>query len=457
LLTGESLPVPKREGDALVAGSVNLGAPVLMQVQRVGMDTRYEAIVDLMRSALTQRPAAARLADRWATPFLIVVMTLAAGGALAWSFIDPARAVWVAVAVLIVTCPCALSLAVPSTLVAAARGLARRGVMLQRLDALEALAQARQVFFDKTGTLTEDRPQLVAIEPTPQGQLLGTEALHAAAAALAQHSTHPLSAVLHAAWQGRGDAAAGTSLADLSDVQEEPGQGLHAVDAQGRAWRLGRADWVGVTARDHAGAGAEETSGPTVWLARDGARLACFRFDEALRADALQAVQALQAQGLRVRLLSGDTPARARAMAARLGLDDAPGDATGGASPEDKLAAVSAAQAAGDKVVMVGDGLNDAPVLARADVSLAMGQGALVSRSQADAIIVSNRLTDLVAARRTAQRSVHIARQNMAWAASYNAVCIPLALAGWLPPWAAGLGMAASSVLVMFNALRAGR
>lgn len=444
LLTGESLPRAKDEGDEVVAGSVNLGAPVLMQVRRAGADTRFEAIVALMRSALTQRPAAAGLADRWATPFLIAVITLAFGGALAWSFIDPARAVWVAVAVLIVTCPCALSLAVPSTLVAATRGLARRGVMLQRLDALEPLAHARQVFLDKTGTLTEERPRLAAVEPTESGRAVDPAALHGMAAALAAQSSHPLSAALHAAWAASADAAIPAPL--LHDVREHPGRGLEGRDDQGARWCLGQAAWVGTTD------GAEDT-GPAVWLARDGVALAAFRFEEALREDAAAAVQALRAQGLRVRLLSGDAPARAQAMAARLGLDDA----VGGASPEDKLAAVAAAQAEGGPVVMVGDGVNDAPVLARADVSLAMGQGALVARSQADAVIVSNRLTDLVAARRTAQRSVHIARQNMAWAATYNAVCIPLALAGWLPPWAAGLGMALSSVLVMFNALRAGR
>jgi Cu2+-exporting ATPase len=257
-----------------------------------------------------------------------------------------------------------------------------------------------------------------------------------------------LSVALHAAWAAHGQAVG--ALPELAGVQERPGQGLQGLDARGARWRMGRADWV-------AGGPVPETLrdglGPVVWLGRDGQLLASLHFEESLREDAAEAVQALRAQGLRISLLSGDVPQRAQAMAQRLGLDEA----VGGASPEAKLAAVAAAQADGGPVVMVGDGVNDAPVLARADVSLAMGQGALVARSQADGVIVSNRLTDLVAARRTAQRSVRIARQNMAWAASYNAVCIPLALAGWLPPWAAGLGMALSSVLVMFNALRAAR
>jgi Cu2+-exporting ATPase len=459
LLSGESAPVPKGPGAELVAGSVNLGAAVLMRVQRVGADTRFEAIVSMMRSASSQRPASARLADRWAAPFLVVVLLLAGGAALAWSFIDPARAVWVAVSVLIVTCPCALSLAAPATLVAATRGLARRGVMVQRLDALETLARARHFFFDKTGTLTDERPQLLAVHATAAARSSGRSdaALLALAAGLAQWSAHPLSAALVRA----GLAAAGrATLPDWRQVLETAGQGVQGQDRDGVVWRLGAPDWVMQVADariDDAPEGTQHPdSGPDaarVWLARAGIPLAGFSFCEALREGAAEAVAALRADGVRVTLLSGDTPARAAALAQRLVLDGA----IGGATPEAKLAAVAAAQATGGPVAMVGDGVNDAPVLARADVSLAMGQGALVSRSQADAVISSNRLMDLVLARRRAQRAVAIVRQNLVWAAAYNALCIPLALAGWLPPWAAGLGMAASSLLVVANAARAAR
>ena len=445
LLSGESAPVDKAVGDEVVAGSVNLGAPALMRVVRVGGDTRVQAIVDMMRSALSQRPAAARVADRWAGPFLWTVLALAALAAAAWSVIEPARALSVAVAVLIVTCPCALSLASPAAMVAAARGLARRGVLLQRLDAIEVMATAQHFFFDKTGTLTEDRLQWRALQLTPAGRagLAGEAGALAAAAALAAWSSHPLSRALVEAGEAGAAGPADPAPLGLSAFTEAPGSGVQAVDGQGRTWRLGAAAWV-----DPATPAADDAQ---VWLGCDGCAWAAFSFDECLRPGAAQAVQALRADGVRVTLLTGDALPRAQALAARVGFDDVIAAAT----PEAKLAVVAAAQAAGRGVVMVGDGINDAPVLARADASLAMGQGALVARTQADAVITSNDLADLWRARRSARKALAIVRQNLVWAAAYNALAIPMALAGWLPPWAAGLGMALSSLAVVLNALRA--
>ena len=439
LLSGESTPVTKRCGEAVAAGSLNLGDPVLVRVQRVGADTRLEAIVSMMRSASTQRPQAVRLADRWAGPFLWAVLLLAGAAASVWSVIDPSRAVWVAVSVLIVTCPCALSLAAPATLVAAARGLARRGVLLQRLEALEVLASVRQVFFDKTGTLTHDRLVCSAVQLTDAGKAeLGTsDAARAVAAGLAAWSMHPLSQALAQSPTSNSGGGAWTGVA------EARGQGLRGTDPQGRAWKLGSRAWVD---------GQEQADAEgRVWLGCEGQAFASFEFEEALREDAAAAVRALREAGLRVTLLTGDRPERAQALASRIGFDGV----VAGATPEAKLAAVAQAQAAGARVAMVGDGINDAPVLMRADVSLAMGQGALVARSGADAVITSNRLVDLAGARRTALRSVAIVKQNLIWAAVYNGVAIPLALVGWLPPWAAGLGMASSSLLVVVNAMRA--
>jgi P-type Cu2+ transporter len=442
LLTGESRPVPKAALAPVVAGSVNVGAPVEMRVERAGADTRFEAIVTMMRDAMAQRPAMARLADRWASPFLLVVLLLAAGAGAVWSVIDPSRAIAVAVAVLIVTCPCALSLAAPATLVAAAGGLARRGVLFSRLDAIEVLARTRCWFFDKTGTLTEGRLQLRAVVPLACDVGGDAAALLATAASLAAWSRHPLSRTLvH-------DCTAPQAIA-WSAVEERPGFGLRAVDEAGVEWRLGSPAWVGLDAASV----SDSTTGAAAWLSRADVVVARFDVDEVLREGARDTIAALRADGGRVSLLSGDSARHGAALAGRLDFDTV----IAGASPAAKLAAVAEAQADGGPVAMVGDGVNDAPVLARADVSLAMGQGALVSRAQADAVIVSNRPLDIVRARDSARKAVRIVHQNLWWAALYNAVCIPLALLGYMPPWAAGLGMAASSLLVIANAARAAR
>ena len=438
LLRGESEPVRKVIGTAVVAGSINLGAPVLMQVQGVGTDTRYAAIVNLMREAATLRPASARWADRWAAPFLWAVLLLAAAAAAVWSVIDPARAVWVAVSVLIVTCPCALSLATPSALLCASGALARRGVLLRRLDALEVLATVNRMFLDKTGTLTTGQPRLSRAAAMGAASDADLDALLQQAASLAAWSRHPLSVALC--------TAAPTAPIDVprwSHIHEQAGAGLEALDAEGRVWRLGSAAWVG------AGAAGDRT-GLTAWFGLAGKALLRLEFEETLRPDVGEAIAALRADGVAIELLSGDSAQRVARLAQRLGI----GAAIGGADPRHKQLVVQRAQAAGDVVAMLGDGINDAPVLAQADVSLAMGEGALLARTHADAVIVSNRLGDVVAARALARRTVGVIRQNMVWAAGYNALCVPLALAGALPPWGAGLGMALSSLAVVLNAAR---
>ena len=456
LLTGERVAVSKPCGAAVVAGSINLGAPVLLRVDRVGDDTRLQAIVALMQGAMSQRPALARAADRWAAPFLWAVLLLAAGAAAVWSVIDPARAVWVTVAVLIVTCPCALSLAAPSALLAAASALARRGVLLQRLDALEAFTQVQRIYLDKTGTVTDEHLRLCAVHPAASAGLAGAgeAALLALAASLAGWSVHPLSKALVAAAQ---TAQAGPPGAKpWQALQEIPGQGLQADDAQGRRWRLGRQAFAAApSAQPDAGDTALPSADglASTWLGCDGRLVARFDFDEALRPDAVSAVAALRRQGLRVILLSGDRPERAARLGAQLAVDGV----IGGATPERKLAEVVAAQHSGQRVAMVGDGINDAPVLARADVSFAMGQGALVARARADAVVASNRLGDLALTHRLARQTMRVVHQNLVWAGVYNSACIPLALLGWLPPWAAGLGMALSSLLVIANSLRLSR
>ncbi len=450
VLTGESRPVERGPGQEVAAGSLNLGSPVQVRVTQLGAQTRYQRIVSLVERALTQRPGFMLSADRIAGPFLWVVLGLAVAAYAAWSWIDPSRALWIAVSVLIVTCPCALSLGAPVALIAAAGELARRGVLLQRLDALEVLTRARHLVFDKTGTLTEDRLSpaptvwLRALSPAEQS---GAARL---AADLAGQSAHPLSrALVHADDATREGAS--PPICDWQDVAELAGQGLQARLASGGeagVWRLGSAAWC------HAEGDAPLR--PAVWLAREvqgqWQAWARFEFDEVLRPDAASSVAVMQRSGWSVHLLSGDQAASVQGMARRLGL---PGEqARAQCSPQDKLAAVEALQARGDVVVMVGDGINDAPVLARSDVSVAMGSAAALAQARADVIVLSNRIGDLLVLREMAQRTLAIVRQNLRWAFFYNLACVPLALVGWLPPWAAGLGMAASSLLVVLNALR---
>lgn len=436
LLTGESRPLPRREGEAVIAGSLNLGAPVEMRVERCGAETRYEAIAALMRDARSQRPDVGRVADAWAGPFLLAVLLLAMLAAIVWHFIEPARSVQVFVAVLIVTCPCALSLAAPSALLSATTRLARSGVLLRRLDALEALAQAQHLFIDKTGTVSESLPQCTGMHLIDE---TGDAArLEAVAASLAGWSRHPLARSL---------AHRATSTCGMAwrDLREQAGAGVEARDDAGRLWRLGSANWTGAR---------ESTPGAsTVWLGCDGRALARFDFGEQLRSDSAAALQALSRQGLAITMLSGDVPGEVQALGRRLGL----ADCRGGLSPEDKLAALREAQERGEVTIAAGDGINDAPLLARADVAVAMGEGADLAQAQADLVLTGNSLAGLAEAVSLSRRTMRVVRQNIVWAIAYNLACIPLALLGLLPPWAAGLGMACSSLVVVLNALRLAR
>ncbi len=457
LLTGESRAVPRAPGQTVVAGSLNLGAPVWMSVERLGPDTRYQQIVSLVHQAMTEKPGWMRAADRIAGPFLWGVLILAAGGFVVWQWIDPSRAIWVAVSVLVVTCPCALSLAAPSALLAAAGAMAKRGVLVRRLDALEALATVQQVYFDKTGTLTESELSVVALvangarHSLHEALPLELAARWQQAVSLAAHSQHPLS---RSVVQAARDAAQAVSPGQWLDVKELAGKGVEAQDAAGLTWRFGRRDWVlGDAAAQHL-----LPDDPRVWLAAwHGGQLhpdtvlgLCM--DEVFRAEALPAVRQLQALGCSSALLSGDHTDRVQDAARFLGASVAGAQF----SPEDKLATIAAAQQQGVHVAVIGDGINDAPVLAQADVSVALDQGAALAQSQADLIVLNGRLTGLPEAVLHSRRAMRIVRQNLVWAAVYNFSCIPLALMGLLPPWVAGLGMALSSLLVVLNSLRLG-
>lgn len=456
LLTGESRSVSRQPGQMVVAGSLNLGAPVWVSVERLGPDTRYQQIVSLVHQALTDKPGWMRSADRIAGPFLWLVLALAAGGALAWQWVDPSRAVWVAVSVLVVTCPCALSLAAPSALLAAAGAMARQGMLVRRIDALEALAHVKGIYFDKTGTLTEGELSLVAIvaggasRPAEEAQSWPELALDLGrAVSLARASQHPLSRSLALALEADGALA----TEPWAEVKELAGKGVEGVAVDGTTWRLGSASW--------ACPGLHADHDARVWLTAQDVegrvltdRALGFVFDEVFREEAAGSLQRLDALGCRMAILSGDRHHRVVAAAQHLSKGFTLSVAGAESSPEDKLRVIAEAQARGQVVAVVGDGINDAPVLAKATVSVSLDQGAALAQSQADLIILGGRLSGLPGAIEISRRAMRIVKQNLLWAAAYNLTCIPLALMGKLPPWAAGLGMALSSLFVVLNALR---
>jgi Cu2+-exporting ATPase len=441
LLTGESEALPRRPGDSVIAGSHNLSGLVLVRADRVGDDTRFAGIVALMERASVDKPRLALLADRIAAPFLLAVLAAAAGAAWWWWPQGPGQAIGIAIAVLIVTCPCALSLATPAASLAAAGALARRGVLVRRLEALESGAAIDTVVFDKTGTLTHDRMVVTSVQTRA-----GTDPAHALAlaAALARHSLHPVSRALAAS------APATAPSFHIDAVQEVAGEGVQGTlhtetSSAARTLRLGSAAFCNVLPmRD----GAAQ-----VHLEDDQGWVASFCLDESLRGDALAAVGRLRRAGLAVQLLSGDRASAVQRLAALAGI----GAFWARQSPEGKLEHVRSLQQAGHRVAMVGDGLNDGPVLARADLSIAMGQAAPLAQSKADFVVLGGQLDAVPALLDISRRTRRVVRQNLAWAAGYNAVCVPLALAGWMPPWLAGLGMAASSLVVVLNSARLSR
>ncbi len=441
LLTGESTPLRRRRGSKVIAGSHNLSSALLVRVLRTGAETHYASIVALMERASVDKPRLAQIADRIASPFLLGVLLASACAAAWWWSTDPSRAIGVAVAVLIVTCPCALSLATPAATLAAAGALARRGVLVRRLQALEACASIDTVVFDKTGTLTEDRMHVTIGEVREGTYPVQAVAL---AAALARHSLHPLSRAIA--------NAAGAATWVATQVTEVPGQGVKGTISDGpdsapRVLRLGSAAFCGAPMGQKANAATQ------VHLADGQGWLARFDLDEGLRPDTVAAVAALRSLGLDVQLLSGDQSAQVQRLALAAGIESAYGERT----PEGKLVHMQALQLQGRRVAMVGDGMNDGPVLACADVSVAMGQAVPLAQAKADFAVLSGRLSAVADLLQHARRTRLVVRQNLAWAALYNAICVPLAVVGFMPAWLAGLGMAASSLLVVANSARLAR
>ncbi|MBT8137665.1 MAG: cadmium-translocating P-type ATPase [Gammaproteobacteria bacterium] len=439
LLTGESQPRTRRPGDAVIGGSINLTGPLHIEVTEVGPDTVLSGIARLLERAQGQRPRMAQMADRVAAWFVATILLIAVLVALAWLAIDPGRALTVTLSVLVVTCPCALSLATPAALTAATGYLARNGLLVTRGSAVETLAKADTILLDKTGTLTRGRLKLVAVRLLADHS--DEDYCRRLAAALEAGSAHPVAAAFRI---DDNDLIA-------EDVTMHPGRGIEGVIG-GETWRIGNTDFVielaGVTAAP------DLTPGVTsVLLGKRHQLLAAFELEDALRPEAAAAITQLRGAGLQPAILSGDAAGPVSRVATRLGIEDY----HAALLPGDKLAQVQQRRAAGKTIAMVGDGINDAPVLAGADVSIAMGSGSSLAQASADLVLLGGGLDRLVGGIYRARKTRRIIRQNLTWAIVYNLVALPLAAAGLVAPWMAAIGMSASSLIVVLNALRLAR
>jgi len=430
LLTGEATPVPKHPGDQVFAGSLCGAQAARLQLTAVGTQTRLSQLAALIEQAQAHRPPLALAADRIARGFVLALALATIAVYVAWRLHDPSRAFEVALALLVVCCPCALSLAVPAALAAANGALARIGVLPLRADALARLARIDTVVFDKTGTLS--LPGGVLRVESLDG-LGDAEALRIAAA-LERDSAHPLAAAFHAA------PAADTTIA--TGVVEHRGAGIEGV-VDGRRWRIGLAGFAAATRHDDG----------AIWLGDGDIASARFTFDESARTDAPPTLDALRRLGIASELASGDGDVAVTRFAGLVGIDAAHARM----SPEGKLAHVRALQAQGRVVAMVGDGINDGPVLAGADVSFALGDGNALAARAADLVLASPTLLRIPQAIVLARRTRAVIRQNLAWALLYNLLALPAAALGMVSPWQAALGMALSSLLVTANALRLAR
>ncbi len=429
LLTGESRPVFAAPGQMVSAGEVNLTGPLTLRASAVGQDTSLHRIADLVAIAESGRSRYTSLADMAARLYAPMVHIFAAVAFAGWYYAtgDARLSLNIASAVLIITCPCALALAVPAVTTAASGRLFKRGLLIKDATALERLAQVDTVVFDKTGTLTAGVPEV--------GDLthLGTRDL-SLALALSRASAHPLSMALRQALTARG-----VTPAAVTDIHEVPGYGTEGTWA-GRRVRLGRAQWVG----------ADATAATAAWLSVAGEPPVEITFTDRLRPGAAEAVTALKASGRTVILMSGDSTGAVAAMADRLGITQWLAEAL----PGDKAARIAALQAQGKRVLMVGDGLNDTAALAAAHVSISPASALDAARVASDIVLLGTDLSPIAEAIHTAEMATRRIKQNFMLAKMYNLVAVPLAVAGLCSPLIAALAMSSSSIIVSLNALR---
>jgi Cu2+-exporting ATPase len=433
LLTGESLPVNKQAGETLMGGTLNMDSPLTIRVEKLGQETVLAGISRLLERAHEEKPSIALLANRVAAWFVTALLLLALLVFVYWYWQAPNDAFWITLSVLVVTCPCALSLATPVALTAATGALTRLGVLTTRGHALETLANVTDIVFDKTGTLTKGQLRLVDVQSLSDRS---TQTVHRLAASLEVYSEHPIAQAVRE----------GQQVVKAEVIEVETGRGmLGRID--GTLYRLGSLAWI---KEWHAGFSDLTISGTRIYLADQSRVLGWLELNDELRPDAALALSQCKDVGIQVHLLSGDNEAAVEKVAVKLGI----ARCLARQLPSDKLAYVKALQQQGRIVAMVGDGMNDAPVLAGAQVSIAMGGGAQLAQASADMVLLSDRLERLPQSITHARKTLKIIRQNVAWAIGYNLLALPLAATGYIAPWMAAIGMSASSLIVVLNALR---
>lgn len=442
LLTGESHPLAKTITDKVIGGTVNIESPLLVEVQEVGEDTVLASIQRLLDRAQLEKPSIAKTADKVAAVFVGFLLVLVSLVAMWWWQHDPDQAFWIALSLLVVTCPCALSLATPAAMTAATGSLTRLGVLTTRGHALETLAKVTHVVLDKTGTLTKGQ---LALESMQVFSDISEQHSLNIAAALELGSEHPVAKVFL-------QNASNPNTVVAKEIEAVPGQGVTA-SINGKQFRLGNAAYVADVVNlsaSNLNAENQPQHATEIFLANEENLLAAFYLSDELRAQAAESVQAMKAMGKQVWLVSGDNEAAVSYIAGQVGIENT----RHSMKPEGKLAVIHELQAQGEIVAMIGDGVNDAPVLAAAQVSIAMGGGTQLAQASADMVLLSEHLPHLVDAIKMAQRSVSIVHQNLSWALIYNLLALPLASMGYVAPWMAAIGMSASSLIVVLNALR---
>jgi len=434
LLTGESNAIARGAGDEVIAGTINLSQPVEIEVTAAGQETTVSSLGRLLLLAQSKRGASDDGLPQWLVPaFIMVVLTIASGTWFFWHAVEPLKAFPAMLSVLVASCPCALSLALPVVHAAASRRLLDEGILLTRGESVAELNGIDQAVFDKTGTLTRGTPEIIGIQLNPErGGIEASEAL-AAACALEASSAHPIAEAFFAA-HGQGP------IPSASHVSVVPAKGLQGL-VDGRGWRIGTADFVFED---------DSREDQYVWLADDTGWVARFELRDALREGARETIETLHREGIGTAILSGDGHEAVREIAERLGIDEWHARQ----SPEMKLRWLERSREEGHRTLMVGDGANDAPVLASADVSMTVKGGAELANSTADLILTSDSLALVLRSRYIARRTRQLIRQNLSWAVMYNASVMPLAVSGALKPWMAALGMSLSSLLVVANAAR---